>query len=167
MIIAVFPNQPLLLRAATSLRGERGAQVETYTAEEPTIAEDEPDTTVSRIPLVILAAAILVFAAMFLMQAYATMVGYPIGIGGRPAFAWPDFIPNAFEMGVLAAIVAGLAAFLFANRMPRLYDPIDESAAIRSAMRGANVLTVAGLEPGRARTLLAALRPLRIEELDP
>ena len=166
MLVATFPNQPALLRAARALRHTPGAIVETYTAEEPAIAEGAPDTTLSRIPLVILAAFLAVGAGMFAMQAYATTIGYPMGIGGRPDFAWPSFIPNAFEMGVLGAIAAGFAAFLLANRMPRLWDPVDESPAIRSTMRGGNVLTVTGLDETAARTLLDALHPLHVETLD-
>ncbi len=169
MIVALFPNQPALLRAAAQLRaavrGTPGAAVETYTAEEPSENQDAPDTTLSRIPLAMLAVAVLTLAGMMLMQAYATTIGYPIGVGGRPAFAWPAFVPNAFETAVLAAILAGLAGFLAANRMPRLYDPVDESALVRAAMRGANVLTLRGLEPAHARTLLVPLAPLRTEEL--
>jgi hypothetical protein len=166
MIVATFPNQPSLLHAAARLRHEPGAQVETYTAEEPAVAEAAADTTLSRIPLVILAAFLLGATAFFFLQTYATTLGYRMGIGGRPAFAWPSFIPNAFEMGVLSAMIAGLLAFLLANRMPRLWDPVDEAPAIRRVMRGANVLTLGGLEDKHARELLAGLAPTQIEALD-
>ena len=166
MLVATFPNQAALLRAARALRHTPGVVVETYTAEEPAVAEGAPDTTLSRIPLVILAAFLAVAAGMFALQTYATTIGYPMGIGGRPAFAWPSFIPNAFEMGVLGAIVAGFAAFLLATRMPRLWDPVDESLAIRSVMRGGNGLTVSGLDAAEARVLLGSLHPLNIESLD-
>lgn len=158
MIFAAFHNQRDLLHAAARLRAEQGAVVETYTAEEPG-GSDAPDTTVSPIPLVVLAAGVLGTAGMFLMQAYATTVAYPLDIGGRPDFAWPSYIPNAFEMGVLLAVVVGFAAFLVANRLPKLYEPIDEQPAFRNVMRDGNVLTVRRLEPARARVLLAAAGP--------
>ncbi len=166
MIVATFPNQPSLLHAAAHLRHQPGARVETYTAEEPAVAEAAADTTLSRIPLVILGAFLVGAIGFFLLQTYATTLGYYMGIGGRPAFAWPSFIPNAFEVGVLSAIAAGLLAFLIANRMPRLWDPVDEAPAIRRVMRGANVLTLEGLEDGHARELLAPLSPVRVEALD-
>lgn len=159
MIFAVFHNQKDLLRAAARLRAEHGALVETYTAEEPEVSPDAPDTTVSRIPLVVLAAGVVGTAGMFLLQAYATTIAYPLDIGGRPDFAWPSYIPNAFEMGVLLAVVTGFVAFLAANRLPKLYEPIDERPAFRNVMRDGNVLTIRRIEPARARVLLAAAGP--------
>jgi len=155
MILAAFHNQKDLLRAAARLRTERGALVETYTAEEPEVSPDAPDTTISAIPLVVLAAGVFGTAAMFLLQVYATSIAYPLDIGGRPDFAWPSYIPNAFEMGVLLAVVTGFVAFLAANRLPKLYEPIDERPAFRNVMRDGNVLTIRRVEPARARTLLA------------
>lgn len=158
MIFAAFHTQQDLLRAAALLRREHGALVETYTAEEPE-GPDAPDTTISPIPLVVLAAGVLGTAGMFLLQVYATTIAYPLDIGGRPDFAWPSYIPNAFEMGVLLAVVAGFVAFLVANRLPKLYEPIDEQPAFRDVMRDGNVLTIRRIEPARARVLLAAAGP--------
>ncbi len=155
MIFAAFHTQEDLLRAAARLRREHGALVETYTAEEPE-GPDAPDTTISPIPLVVLAAGVLGTAGMFLLQVYATTIAYPLDIGGRPDFAWPSYIPNAFEMGVLLAVMAGFVAFLVANRLPKLYEPIDEQPAFRDVMRDGNVLTIRRIEPARARVLLAA-----------
>lgn len=158
MIFAAFHTQKDLLHAAARVQAEHGALVETYTAEEPE-GSDAPDTTISPIPLVVLAAGVLGTAGMFLMQAYATTIAYPLDIGGRPDFAWPSYIPNAFEMGVLLAVVVGFVAFLAANRLPKLYEPIDEQPAFRNVMRDGNVLTIRHVEPARARTLLAAAGP--------
>ncbi len=159
MILAAFHNQKDLLRAAARLRAERGALVETYTAEEPEVSPDAPDTTISPIPLVVLAAGVFGTVGMFLLQVYATTVAYPLDIGGRPDFAWPSYVPNAFEMGVLMAVVTGFVAFLAANRLPKLYEPIDERPAFRNVMRDGNVLTIRRIEPARARVLLAAAGP--------
>ena len=158
MIFAAFHNQKDLLHAAARLRAEHGALVETYTAEEPDVS-DAPDTTISAIPLVVLAAGVLGTAGMFLLQVYGTTYAYPLDIGGRPDLAWPSYIPNAFEMGVLLAVATGFVAFLVANRLPKLYEPIDEQPAFRNVMRDGNVLTIRRIEPARARALLTPTGP--------
>lgn len=163
MILAMFAEEAGLARATARLRDARLGPVETYTPAPP---QDEP--TSSPIPLIILAAGLLGAAASFGLQTYSFAVAYPFKIGGRPQFAWASFIPNAFENGVLAAVVAGFVAFMAINRLPRLYDPVDESDAMRRASRDRWFLQVASEDPAvldSARALLRDLHPLTIEEL--
>ena len=102
-------------------------------------------------------------------RAYSSTVAYPFDIGGRPHFAWPSFIPTAFENAVLIAVVAGFAAFMVINRMPRLYDPVDEARRMREASSDGWFLPVRSEDAGdagpRARAVCGAATPIRIEEV--
>lgn len=136
--------------------------VETYT---PMPLESE--RRCSALPLAMLIAGVAGFAAFFLLMTYADVRAYPLNIGGRPNFAWPTFIPIAFELGVLCAMLAGFFGFFLVCRLPRLYDPIDECDSLKDASRDGWFLAIRTDGPDRleeARRLLAALGPLSVEE---
>ena len=110
MIVAGFPDADSLQHAVQALR-DRGAPVETRTP----IALPEDEDGKSRIPMLILICALIIAAAGFWMQCYATTVGYPLLIGGRPNFFWTSYLVYAFECGVLAATSTAFIGFLAAN----------------------------------------------------
>lgn len=156
-LVASFASQAGLVDALPRLRALGG--VETYT---PTALEDDQPST---LPLVVLVAGLLGAAGGFAMQVYANMIGYPVDIGGRPEFSWPAFIPIAFEIGVLSAVLAGFVAFLVVNRLPRLYDPVDECSLLRGAMRDRWCVSIRTEAPDQTHALLRDLAANEVEEL--
>ena len=46
----------------------------------------------------------------YYMQWYASVVSYPLNIGGRPYHSWPSFIPITFELGILSASLTAFFA---------------------------------------------------------
>jgi hypothetical protein len=73
-----------------------------------------------------LLAGLAAAACAYLIQWYSAVIAYPLNVGGRPLNSWPAFLLVPFEVGVLAAAIAGLAAFLWSCRLPRLHDPLFE-----------------------------------------
>lgn len=122
----------------------------------------------SPLPLVMFVAGMLGFVGFFLLMTYADERSYPLDIGGRPAFAWPTFIPIAFELGVLCAMAAGFFGFFILCRLPRLYETIDECDSFRNASRDGWFVAVHSDDPARAARVgevLAALHPASREEI--
>jgi hypothetical protein len=156
-LVASFASEAGLVDALPRLRTL--GSVETFT---PNALEDDQP---SILPLVVLVAGLVGAACGFGMQVYATMIGYPVDIGGRPEFSWPAFVPIAFEIGVLSAVLAGFVAFLIVNRLPRLYDPVDEAGLMRGAMRDRWCVAIRTESPDRAHALLRELSADAVEEL--
>jgi hypothetical protein len=156
-VVASFASEVGLVDALPRLRAL--GVVETYT---PKALDDYQP---SILPLVVLVAGFVGAACGFGMQVYANMIGYPVDIGGRPEFSWPAFVPIAFEIGVLAAVLGGFVAFLVVNRLPRLYDPVDEASLMRGATRDRWCVAVHTESPERAHALLSDLSADQVEEL--
>ena len=128
MMVAAFRDQDGLLDAIGRLRSAEIEPTETYTPAPLPDAESG-----SPIPLIVLIGGVLGALGSLALQTYSSVWAYPLDIGGRPKFAWASFVPTVFENAVLAAILAGFVAFFALNRMPRLYDPVDEADAMRRA----------------------------------
>jgi hypothetical protein len=157
LIVASFVSETGLAEALPRLRA-LGA-VETYTPQPP--HDDRP----SILPLVVLLAGLLGAGAGFGMQVYANTIGYPVDIGGRPEFSWPAFVPIAFEIGVLTAMLAGFFGYLVVNRLPHLYDTVDEAMLMRGASRDRWCVAIRTGEPTRTHDLLRTLAAEQVEEL--
>ncbi len=164
MILAMFADEAGLARALTRLREAHVGPLETYT---PAPLSDAP--TGSPIPMIVLGAGLLGAAASFGLQTYSFTQAYEFHIGGRPEFAWPSFIPTTFENAILVAIAAGFLAFFAICGLPKHYDPVDESDAMRRASRDRWFVQVRSenLEILQAATtILSGMHPVSIEELD-
>ncbi len=169
MIVAGFTGPEALRDAVRRLRAA-GVEVETRTPyalpedgdqDEDGDKDGRPGT---RIPLIALLAGLGLGAAGFAMQCYATMYSYPLLIGGRPDFFWTSYLVYALECGVLGAVAAAFGAFLIANRLPRLWEPGDESEALRAATRDGWFLVAQG-PAAPARAVLRPLNPAHLEEV--
>ena len=157
-VLATFATERDLVAALSPLRAAGLGTIETYTPK-----PIENGTSV--LPMLILLAGVLGATASFLLQSYGDTVAYPLDIGGRPNFSWPAFIPIAFENGILAAVLVGFFGFLAVNRMPRLYEPVDECPSIRRATRDMWCVAIETDRPERARAMLRDLSPIHLEEL--
>jgi hypothetical protein len=157
-VLAVFETVAGLRAALGPVRAAKLGNVETYT---PKPLEEGP----SVVPLVVLVTGLGGAVLMFWLQTLGSVFAYPIDVGGRPYFSWPAFVPITFEVGALSAIIGGFVAWLFAARLPRLYDRVDECPAMRRAMRDLWCLAIQTDEPERARALLRGLSPARVEEI--
>lgn len=161
-LLAGFASEQALKRAMRELASARIECAETYT---PMPLEREASGSV--LPLLMFLAGMGGFIGFFLLMSYANVRAYPLDIGGRPDFAWPPYIPIAFELGVLCAMVAGFIGYFALCRLPTLYDPIDECEGFREASRDAWFLAVRSEDAqflAQARRALEALEPSSLQE---
>lgn len=153
-VVAGFGTEEAMEQAYARL-GAAGLKPETYTPHIP-----EKAGAVSRIPLAMLIAGLVAAIGFFALQYYALGMNYPFDIGGRPYMSWPAYIPLVFEGAVLFAMVAGFVGFLIANRLPHLYDHIDEVEGFREASRDTYFVAVRTHDHDKIRLARELVRPL-------
>ncbi|CDX52099.1 Transmembrane prediction [Mesorhizobium plurifarium] len=136
-IIASFPDADRLAYAARAMRKRGYCRMDGYSPYPvPDLAEilGIPKT---RMPLVVLAGAVVGAAFAYGLILYSVEVDYPINVGGRPLHSWPAYIVIAFEAAILGAAIAGFIGVFVANGLPRYYHPVF-NAPIFSFAEGGN-----------------------------
>jgi hypothetical protein len=122
-----------------------------------------------RLPYVVLICGILGTSAGFSLQYFASVIDYPINIGGRPLNSWPAFIPITFETTVLAAAFGAVLGMLMLNGLPMPYHPVFNVPEFERASSVGFFLVVEStdprFDPDRTRRFLAGLGPSGVHDV--
>jgi hypothetical protein len=156
-LMAEFETADSLVRAARTLRDDGHRLDDAFTPFPIPELGEMIESRPTRMRNVMLAAGLLVAAFAFALQWYSAVIDYPINSGGRPLNSWPVFLLVPFEVGILAAAVAGAAAFLWGCGLPRLHDPVFNVIGFERATQDRFFLLVNG-EGGETIDLRHALR---------
>jgi hypothetical protein len=96
-------------------------------------------------------------AALFLFESWTAVFAYPLNEGGRPLFSWPAFLLSPFEVGILAAAMAGFGVFLYRAGLPGLHHPMFGVPGIERASQDRFFLVLDPVEADKGPTLRALL----------
>ncbi len=127
--------------------------------------------TKTRIPLAVLCGGIIGCATGLGMQYFASVINYPLNVGGRPMFSWPSFIPITFEVTVLFAAFAAFLSMLGSNGFPRPYHPVFNAKNFERASRDGFFLCIAAedkiFDLNKTQAFLKSLNPKEVSEVWP
>lgn len=166
--LATYASSQELVRAIRQARGLGYRKMEAYTP--------MPDHEVlhaleykNYLPWIVLAGGITGALAGFCMQYYASVIHYPINVGGRPLNSWPSFIVITFEMTILFAAVAAVFGMLALNDLPKPYHPTFNVPEFELASRNRFFLLImsrdAAFDMRKTREVLEDTESLMVSEV--
>jgi hypothetical protein len=170
-LMAEFDNPTALVDAAERARLAGYRQMDAYSPipiEELSEALDLPRT---RLPKLVFAGGLIGGLAGFGLEAWASMVAYPMNIGGRPNLSWPQFIPVTFETTVLGAALSCFVGMWALNKLPQPYHPVFNVPEFARASTDRFFLCIEAADPRFDRQATARflqdLHPLGVTEVAP
>lgn len=101
----------------------------------------------SLLPKLVLAGGILGCLAGYSLEYWASVIAFPLNVGGRPLHSWPAFIVPAFETTILFAAGTAVVGMLALNGLPQPYHPVFNVAAFAKASRDGFFLGVEASDP--------------------
>ena len=105
----------------------------------------------------------------FLMQTWFAVYDYPINIGGKPYWSWPQFIPVTWALMVLTACISGVMGLFALCGMPQPHHPVFNNSRFIRATRDRFFLCIESTDPkfdvAEIKTFFSTLHPDDIAEV--
>lgn len=122
-VMAEYDTGQALVEAARKTMAEGFTKVEAYS---PVPIEELNDIIHKKrtiLPQLVLAGGLTGMATGFGLQYWASVIEYPMNIGGRPLASWTTFIVPSYELTILFAALTAAIGMIVLNGLPQPYHP--------------------------------------------
>jgi len=123
-VMAEFENAQSLVDAARKTMAQGFTRVEAYSPVPIEELNDIIHKTRTVLPRMVLAGGLAGMATGFALQYWASVLEYPMNIGGRPMASWTTFIVPSYELTILFASLTAAIGMIMLNGLPQPYHPV-------------------------------------------
>ena len=123
-VMAEFDSAQAIVDAARRAMAEGFTRVEAYT---PVPIEELNDIIHKKrtiLPTLSLLGGLAGMATGFGLQYWASVIEYPMNVGGRPYASWPAFVIPSYELTILFSALATAIGMIALNGLPQPYHPV-------------------------------------------
>ncbi|MBW4028450.1 DUF3341 domain-containing protein [Acidipila rosea] len=131
-LLAEFDTPGELVRAAKAAYGSGWRRLDCYTPYPLEEAAEAIGFHRDEVSLVCLLGGLLGLAAMYGLETWISVWGYPLNIGGRPYYSWVAFMIPAYEWTILYAGLSAAFGMLAMCGLPSLYHPLFNAPNFRN-----------------------------------
>lgn len=146
-LMVSFDDPESLLAAAKAAREAGYRRIDAYSPYPVEGLSEAMELRTTRLPWIVLLGGIIGAGGGYFMQFYASVIDYPLNVGGRPMHSWPAFIPITFELAILVAAVFAVLGMLALNGLPQPYHPVFNVPEFELASRSHFFLTIESADP--------------------
>jgi len=170
-LLARFHSPEELVKASRAVHEAGYRKVDAYSPYPMEEVIEALDLHHSHVPKIVLAGGVVGLLAGWGLQYWASVIEYPMNIGGRPFNSWPAFVVPSFEMTVLFAALGAVVGMLALNGLPQPYHPVFNVESFALASRDRFFLCVEAEDPRfdlpTTRALLKGLGAAEVSEVRP
>jgi Protein of unknown function (DUF3341) len=169
-LMAEFPSASALVAAARRAREAGYTKLDAYSPFPIEELNEALKLPRNRVPLVVLLGGLTGLLGGYGLEYWASVIEYPLNIGGRPLHGWPAFIIPTFEMTILFAALSAVFGMFFLNGLPQPYHPVFNVPRFALASRDRYFLLIDARDPlfdrEGTRRFLADLNPTEVNEVE-
>lgn len=170
-LMAEFADPRDLLDAARRAHAEGYRHMDAYTPIPVEGLAQALGAKRTKLPMLTLIGGLIGGITGFSVQYFASVIHYPLNIGGRPFNSWPSFIPITFELTILTAAFFTVLGMLGLNGLPMPYHPVFNVPQFKLASRDRFFLCIESCDPRysavETRAFLSSLPTLGVYEVEP